>query len=137
MSDKAWGERVGLAPSVADDTEGEPEGYRAWKAGKTGLTRDLKIVPAAGSGGSTRYVPYLQTISLELNDTATELAVMCHSSGELIFIEGVGLDDVAEVISEKKAKSLHVWSATDGAKPETVITAVTFNKSLRDLAAPE
>jgi len=84
-----------------------------------------------------RYVPYLQSISLELNDTATELAVMCHSSDELIFIKGAGLDAVAEVISEKKATSLHVWSAADGAKPKTVVTAVTFNKSLRDLAVPE
>jgi hypothetical protein len=133
MSDKAWGERVGLAPAAANDAET----YEAWKASKTGLTRDVKFVPAAGSGESIRYVPYLQSISLELNDTATELAVMCHSSGELIFIEGAGLDAVADVISEKKATSLHVWSATDGAKPETVITSAAFNTSLRDLAAPE
>lgn len=134
MSGNAWSEKLGRADAAPED---EPEGYQAWRQGKTGLVRDLKFVPAVGSGERLRVVPLLQPISMELDDDATQLAVMCNITGQLIFIEGQGLDALLDMISHKKVESIHVWSDKDGPKPAEVVTAVRFDKSLHDLAVPE
>ena len=79
----------------------------------------------------------MQAITLELNDTETQLGLLCHTSGQIIFIEGRGLGELAEQISCKRVQSVHVWSDAAGPKPDAVVTAVRFQRSIADIALKE
>ena len=133
MTDEpAWGARMGMKPLGQTDAD---DGYKPWVTGKAGFARDLKFVPAQGSGELIRFEPYVQAITLELNDAATQLGLMCHTTGQIIFIEGRGLDELAEQISAKRANSVHVWSDADGEAPQgAIVTAVRFRQSITDRA---
>jgi hypothetical protein len=138
MNDEpAWGARLGLKPVGQADDEAEG-GYKPWVTGNAGFARDLIIMPAKGSGELTRFEPYMQAITLELNDTATQLGLMCHTTGQIIFIEGQGLDELATQISAKRVNSVHVWSKAEGEKPQgAVVTAVRFRQSIADIELKE
>jgi len=135
MSDKAWGDRLGLGTKPDGETGNADDTYKPWVTGAAGFARDLKIVPAQDTDELTRFIPYMQSISLELNKAATQLGMMCHTSGQIIFIEGHGLGELAEQISAKRVNSVHVWSTADGPKPSAVVTAVRFDKSISDFIA--
>lgn len=136
MTGKAWGEKVGLTPLGQGEAH-EDDGYKPWVTGQAGFARDLKFVPAQGAGELVRFEPYMQAITLELNSDATQLGLMCHTTGQIIFIEGRGLDELAEQISAKRVNSVHVWDAADGNAPAgAVVTAVRFEKSIADYVAP-
>jgi hypothetical protein len=130
-----WNDRAGASPDPFSDND-ESTGYRAWRAAKGGV-RDLKFVPAPSSGELVRFEPYLQAISLELNADATALCMMCHTSGQIIFIEGRGLDDLADQISARRAGSVHVWSEDAGTAPPVVVTSLRFDKTASELSRPE
>jgi len=127
-----WSERTG---DPFDHGESETTGYQPWRSNAAGFVRDLKFVPASYSGEPVRFEPYMQAISLELKEDESELCLMCHTSGQLIFIKGRGLGELAEQISNKRVQSVHVWSETDGPKPAQVVTALRFDKRFSDLPA--
>lgn len=127
MTARGWNDRID--PFTDDD---DSAGYRAWRTSKGGV-RDLKFYPAAGSGELVRFEPYLQAISLELNEDETALCMMCHTTGQIIFIKGRGLADLADQISARRVGSVHVWSEAEGAAPQCVITELRFDKSITDL----
>lgn len=135
MTDEpAWGKRVGLKPLGQTDGEAD-EGYKPWVTGKAGFARDLMFVPAKGANELTRFEPYMQAITLELNPDATQLGLMCHTTGQIIFIEGRGLDKLAAQISAKRVNSVHVWNRSQGDAPSgAIVTAVRFRQSITDLA---
>lgn len=109
-----------------------------WVTGAAGFARDLKIVPAQDIDELTRFIPNMQSISLALSKVATQLGMMCHTSGQIFVIEGRGLGELAEQISAKRVTSLQVWSEVDCSKPDAVVTAVRFDKSITDfVAVPE
>ena len=92
----------------------------------------FKLVPAKGAEESTWFVPYLQAISIELNDDASTLCLLCHSTGMTIFIEGTELEDLAQQISEKRAKSVHVFALsvhTHAEGEKATVTKITVQKS--------
>ena len=75
----------------------------------------------------------MQAITLELNDTSTQLGLLCHTAGQIIFIEGRGLGELAEQISAKRVQSVHVWSKAAGDAPQgAIVTAVRFQRSIAD-----
>ena len=131
MTDRQlWGERMGLG--AAEEGDGR---YKPWVTGQAGFARDLMLVPAPGSGEVIRFEPYMQAITLELDETATRLGLMCHTSGQIIFIEGKGLDDLAAQISAKRVTSVHVWTAEAGEKPnEAIVTNIIFQHSIEEIA---
>lgn len=128
VNDRSWAGKVDPFDSEADSDEG----YKPWRKSKTGLVRDMKFIPAKGSGEKKRFISLIQTISIELNDDDTELCMMCHTSGQIIFITGKGLDELAEMISDKHVRSVHVYHQSDGPMPKSVVTKVMFDKSISD-----
>ena len=125
MTDRAWAGRVG-DPFAQEEDVG---GYQPWRISAAGWVRDLKFVPAPGSGEMVRYEPYMQAISLEMNENETQICLMCHTSGQLIFIQGQGLGQLAEQISAKRVQSVHVWhESLSPEKPPVFVTAVRFEK---------
>ncbi|RVT80661.1 hypothetical protein DXV76_20955 [Rhodobacteraceae bacterium CCMM004] len=130
MSADTWS-GIGGDP-FADKDDGT---YRAWRSNAKGWVRDLQFVPAAGSDELTRFEPYMQAISIELNADGTALCLMCHTTGQIVFLEGRGLGELAEQISAKRVASIHVWSDGDGAQPPAVVTAMRFDKTASDLAS--
>ncbi len=104
MSD-SWRSR---SQSIFDpfEEEGENE-YRPWRTGQQGSAMNLKLVPHTGSGEPVRYIPYLQPITIELHAQTHQLCLLCHSSQMVVFIEGTGLAELAEQISEKRVRSIH------------------------------
>lgn len=105
--------------------------YRAWRTCQQGSTLYLKLVPTKGSGEPTFFVPYLQPISIELDQDGGTLCLLCHSSAMTIFIEGTELADLATQISEKRAKSVHVFSSSEHTRTEdqtATITKITVEK---------
>lgn len=134
MSDEpAWGARMGMKPLGQTGDEAD-KGYKPWITGQAGFARDLMFVPAKGSGELTRFEPYMQAITIELNADATRLGLMCHTTGQIIFIEGRGLGELAAQISAKRVNSVHVWDDTQGDAPSgAIVTAVRFQRSIDDL----
>ena len=132
MSDKLWTMRSGDPTGAVQG--GQSDGYKAWRSNSGSMVRDLKFVPAAGSGELVRFEPYAQAITLELREDENELCLMGHTTGQIIFISGRGLGELAEQISAKRVQSVHVWSEADGSAPECVVTALRFDKSISDLA---
>ena len=99
--------------------------YHAWRNCQQGSTMYLNLVPAKGSGEKIWYIPYLQAISIELNAEGTMLCLMCHSTNMTIFIEGQGLDELAKQVSEKRAKSVHVFDAEEYPQKRNSAAVVT------------
>lgn len=125
MTDKAWADRV----SDPFEKDFDRDGYQPWRISSAGWVRDLKFVPAPGSGDMVRYEPYMQAISLEMNEDETQICLMCHTSGQLIFIQGERLGQLAEQISAKRVQSVHVWhDSLSPAKPPVAVNAVRFEK---------
>lgn len=90
--------------------EAEDDGsYRAWRTCQQGGVSHFKIVPAPKSGEPVRLIPYLQPITIELHAESNQLALLCHSTGMVIFIEGTGLEALADQISERRVRSIHAY----------------------------
>lgn len=112
MSDKAWIARTGGTDPFTQEAPDDGT-YKPWRTSSQGWVRDLKLVPPAASVEPVRFVPYLQAITLEWHQRTGQLCMICHSSGELVFIEGRNLDGLAELVSDKRVKSLHVHDAKE------------------------
>ena len=91
----------------------DDEGYRPWRTAQQGSTMTLKLVPHPSSGEPVRYIPYLQPITIELHEATHQLCLLCHSSQMVVFIEGTGLAELADQISEKRVKSIHAIDPAD------------------------
>lgn len=106
--------------------------YRAWRTVQQGAVSSFKLVPATGAAEPVRHIPYLQPITIEHHPETGQLCLMCHSTGMTVFLEGRGLDDLADQIAEKRVKSIHVFDPATHAPPENdaaVVTQITVEKS--------
>lgn len=125
MSD-SWQRRSWAAFEPEDDEGG---GYRAYRTCQQGSAMNLKLVPHPGSGEPVRYIPYLQPITIELNEETHQLCLLCHSSQMIVFIEGTGLAELAEQLSEKRVRSIHAIDPEDYdrsvASNQSFITMIT------------
>jgi|GEM_PF-6670254 hypothetical protein len=124
MSDKWKPELFGL------DTQDDGT-YRAWRTSTQSLS-DFELVPASGSGEPLRYIPYLQAISMEYPQNGRQLCLMCHTTGHLIFIEGVGLPELAQQLSNRRVKSVHVFDTARHEPPDegkAIVTKISVEKS--------
>ena len=92
------------------DDEGDGT-YHAWRTCQQGATMNLKLVPASSSDQPTWQIPYLQPISIRLDPDKAQLCLICHSTDMTVFLEGRGLEDLADLISEKRVRSIHEFDA--------------------------
>lgn len=108
--------------------------YQPWEQSKTGIVRDIIFEPAPGSGEPKRGESYLQVITWELSHDETELVLMFHTSGQIARILGTGLGELAELVVDKKVRTVRVWdSDTHGAAPAHSVTALQFSKTFGNL----
>jgi len=83
--------------------------YRPWVTCQQGSVSHFRIVPTPVSGQMIQFIPYLQPISIELSPDGHQLAILCPSSGHRLFLEGQGLDELAEQLSERRIKSIRAY----------------------------
>ena len=108
--------------------------YQPWEQSKTGIVRDLVFEPAPGSGELKRGESYLQVITWELSQDETELVLMFHTSGQIARILGAGLGELADLVVEKKVRTVRTYdAATHGAAPAKRVTAMQFDKTFGNL----
>ena len=106
--------------------------YRAWLTCQQGDTSNLKLVPTSHTGEATRYIPYLQPITIEYSPDTGLLCLICHGTAMMVLLEGRGLEELADLIAERRVKSIHVFDATTHPAPDNqaaVITKVTVEQS--------
>ena len=99
--------------SIFDPFEEDDGSYRPYRTAQQGSIMNLKLEPHPSSGEPVRYIPYLQPITIELHEETHQLCLLCHSSQMVVFIEGTGLAELAEQISEKRVKSIHAIDPDD------------------------
>lgn len=102
-----------LAGSVAPN-DGS---YRAWLTCQQGEASNLKIVPAASTSEKVRYIPYLQPITIEYSPDTGQLCLICHGTTMMIFLEGRGLEELADLIGEKRIRAIHVYDSAKYTPP--------------------
>ena len=106
--------------------------YRAWLTCQQGDTSNLKLVPTSHTGEATRYIPYLQPITIEYSPDTGLLCLICHGTAMMVFLEGQGLEELADLIAERRVKSIHVFDAAAHPPPDNqaaVVTKVTVEQS--------
>ncbi len=110
----------------------EDGSYRAWLTCQQGEVANLKLIPLPRSGQTVRYVPYLQPMTIEYSPDTGLLCFICHSTGETVFLEGRGLEELADLLAERRVKSIHVFDAAAHPQPDNqtaVITQITIEQS--------
>lgn len=100
------------SPATEDDGS-----YRAWRPCQQGSVANLKLVPAKASGEPVRMIPYLQPITIEYHRETEQLALLCHSTGMTVFLEGRGLEELGDLIAEKRVKAIYVFDPVVYEKP--------------------
>lgn len=105
MSGKRFQEVFGL--DAQDDGS-----YHAWRTCQQGSVMNFKIVPALSTGEPVRQIPYLQPITIEHHRETDQLCLLCHSTGMTVFLEGRGLEELADLIAEKRVKTITMFDPT-------------------------
>ena len=103
-----WRKQMG-GDAFGDGDEAPDGAYLPWVQCQQGAVSTLKIVPAADRGQPVLYIPFLQPMTLELHPNAGQLALLCHSTGMTVFLEGNQLDTLADLIAERRVKEIHEW----------------------------
>mgnify|MGYP000571984906 CR=1 FL=1 len=110
----------------------EPTGYQPWEVSKSGMVANIIFFPRRGSPDLQRIINTVQVIDMELAPDESELVVMFHTSGQIVRILGHGLGELMGLLSEKKAKAVHVWDGK-GQPPEKAVTGLQFAKTFGQL----
>ena len=106
--------------------------YRAWLKCQQGEAASLKLVPLPQQGQPVRYIPYLQPMTIEYSPDTGLLCFICHSTRETVFLEGRGLEELAELLAERRVKSIHVFDAATHPTPDNqaaVVSKITVEQS--------
>ena len=80
--------------------------YTPWQRCNIGEVMHLKLVMA---DGSSYYVNYIQIFDMELDDRGNLLMLLFENRAENVRIEGDKLHLLANLITERKVKSIHVY----------------------------
>lgn len=109
----------------------ETFGYQPWERCSPGKEAHFRLIPTVASGEKAVFIPYLQAISMEIDRGATQLGLICPSSGHVIFIEGRGLNELANLLSAREVRAIHVHDpkeddAIAGNKP--VVTSIRVER---------
>ena len=115
---------------ATDPFDSEDDGtYLPWVTCQQGAVINLKIVPAQSTGEPVRHIPYLQPITIEHHRATDQLCLLCHSTGMTISIEGRGLEELSDLIAEKRIKVITVFDPAiypQSGNEESIISSVSF-----------
>jgi len=90
-----------------DDLQEDDGRYRPWMIGKAGTFASFKLLPAVSTGLKRYRIPYLQPITTWISIEETELALFCPASELTVYLEGEGLGELDDLISERRIRSIH------------------------------
>jgi len=106
--------------------------YHAWRTCQQGNVINFKIVPTFSTGEPVRQIPYLQPITIEHHRDTDQLCLLCHSTGMTIFLEGRGLEELGDLIAEKRIKAVHMFDPELHPQLENdaaIVTGITVEQS--------
>lgn len=106
--------------------------YRAWEPCQQGDVINLKFVPARSASRYVWQVPYLQPMTIRHDRETDQLCLICHSTGMTIMLEGRGLEQLANLIGEKRVRAVYQFDADIYPPPDneaTVVTGITCEQS--------
>lgn len=113
------------------DEEDDDGSYRPWDGCQQGDAINLKFVPARGASRYVWQVPYLQPMTIRYDRDTEQLCLLCHSTGTTVILEGRGLDQLADLIGEKRVRAVYQFDADHYPQPSNdlpVITAMTVEE---------
>ena len=105
--------------------------YRPWEMCQQGDAQYLKLVPARTSSAYVWRVPYLQPLTIRHDLATGQLCILCYSTATMIVLEGRGLDQLADLIAEKRIKTVHqfdpdIYPPAENEKP--IITSMLIEE---------
>ena len=115
MNDRtsAFMRHYGKGGFLDNDTTEDDSVYKAWQEGRYGEpVPKLLLVPAMAAGAETWRIPYLQTIVQRYDRQSGQLCLMMPSSELMVFIEGRGLDQLDELLDNRRIRSIHMFDET-------------------------
>lgn len=107
----------------ADDAD--DGSYRPWDGCQQGDVINLKFVPARAAGRYVWQVPYLQPITIRHDQETDQLCLLCHSTGMTVMLEGRGLDQLADMIGEKRVRAVYQFDAELYPAPGNDVPVIT------------
>ena len=99
--------------------------YKPWEKCQQGSVMNLKLVPATSTGEPVRQIPYLQPITIEHHRETDQLCLLCHGTGMTLFLEGRGLEALADLIAEKRVKTITMFDPNIWPQPDNETATVT------------
>ena len=96
----------------------EDGSYHAWRTCQQGNVINFKLIPALSAGEPVRQIPYLQPITIEHHRDTDQLCLICHTTGMTIFLEGRGLEELGDLIAEKRIKTVYMFDPALHPQPD-------------------
>lgn len=108
MSDEFWRHYGNSSGGFLNQGETEDEQvYQPWRTGNKPPKLWLHGAPV---GQSQRWrLPYLQTILQRYDEATGQLCLMYPSSRTIVFMEGWGLDELDDLIEDRRVRSVHMF----------------------------
>lgn len=133
MSDEFWRHyRERKGGFLDDDTTADESIYQAWYLASHGKPTHLELVPAGAEDPEVWRISTLQTINHKYNRQTGELCLMLPTSDMMIFLEGRGLYELGELISDRRVSSIRAFDPTIHqpiGNDAVVITAIRVEQS--------
>lgn len=107
-------------------SDGADDGsYRPWDACQQGDAINLKFVPARAASRYVWQVPYLQPMTIRYDQETDQLCLLCHSTSMTVTLEGRGLEQLADLIAEKRIKAVYQFDADEYPQPANDMPVIT------------
>lgn len=125
MSDNAFWKHYESRKDPFGEHRAQEDGtYHAWQSCQQGSVMGFKLVPARATGEPIRQIPYLQPITIEYHRDTDQLCLLCHSTGMTVFLEGRGLQGLADMIAEKRVKAVFMFDPELWPQPDNETAVV-------------
>lgn len=112
MSDRFWETYRKQGGFLSDEETEEDGGYQPWVTSSTygdEMPAKLLLVPARHISAEQWRIPYLQLIVQRFDRDTGQLSLLFPSSGLSVFLQGRGLDELDELIDQRRVMSVHMF----------------------------
>lgn len=127
MSDNRVADRILRNSAFGFGEEDEEEDYQPWRSCNAGEVMHIELVMP---DRSSEFFSYMQKFSMDLNEQHTSLVL--EGAEERVSIEGNGLRQLAQQITRRRIKSIHVGDETkhdEQDSSEDIVTRITVEQS--------
>ena len=99
--------------------------YRPWDGCQQGDAIHLKFVPARSASRYIWQVPYLQPMTIRFDQETDQLCLLCHSTGMTVTLEGRGLEQLGDLIAEKRVRTVYQFDPGLWPEPSNEMPVIT------------